>query len=539
MSVVFKNIDTIFAQKVLKGIGSNEQHTIALSYLFASSRQGHHCVSIKGEHLYPDPKNVLDEEISSTDIIKGLNSLPKEVVQEGRDHLDLRPIVKDGANYYLQKYYFLENKIATYIEQLLQAQAKMLFLQEEIDKELAAYRSHLNEEQHDAIVKSLTHSLYALTGGPGTGKTYTILYALMVYRNLCKKREHCPRILVAAPTGKAMTHLKEKLLGRQELEGCAITVSTLHSALKIKRREDLYTARPALLYDLIVLDECSMIDLNIWRVLLSAIEEGSQVILMGDPCQLPPVEAGGVFEELTQIIPRSHLNVCMRTEQKALLDFAAAIKDQNKKVLEQILSACSSVRYIEYERELEFSLLNIDSYLERFFSGDISRKRCCFLSPILQGPWGVETLNDHIYKMFLAQAQEVITLPIIITQTHYYQELYNGDTGYLVRHLKQDIQDYAIFTSGKKIEAALLPRYQYAYALSVHKSQGSEYDEVLLFLPEGAEHFGKEVLYTAVTRAKKSVTIFAKKGILQKCLEMDSKKNCAIAAHIRLNGNQE
>lgn len=541
----FKSIDRIFAQKVLEGHHCDEKCIHALSYLFASSRQGHHCIHVDKNTLLPSLHKVLEEEnedlLAEENIVKGFHLLPSSVVQQGKGKLNLKPVVQDGARYYVQKYYFLEEKIARDLERLLKASPALIFSEEEIKRTLSPYANRLNEEQQEAVFHSLFHSLFALTGGPGTGKTYTVSYILMTYLNLCAERQYEPRVLVAAPTGKAMALLKEKLLGQKFSEHAHVTIATVHRALKIKRREDLY-GEPRLFYDLIILDECSMIDVNIWRVLLSAIEEGSRVIVMGDHCQLPPVEAGRVFEELITLIPRAHLHISMRTEQKELLNFAETIKKGDFTQLAQIMGCSSVVRYIEYEQEYSLSLLKLNSYVEKLNYDQNNSSNCCFLSPILQGPWGVETLNQTLYELFLSQAKHTITTPIILTQTHYDQELYNGDTGILVQHLgskEKSFQDYALFEPDKKISKALLPRYQYAYALSVHKSQGSEYDEIVLFLPEGSEHFGKEVLYTAITRAKKSVIIISKKDMLKKCLKFDSKKNCALSLHIRLNGNQE
>jgi exodeoxyribonuclease V alpha subunit len=540
-----KSIDRIFAQKVLEGHRCDEKCVHALSYLFASVRQGHHCINIDKNSLLPSLHQVLEEEnedfLTEENIVKGFHLLPSSIVQQGKGTLNLKPVVQDGTRYYAQKYYFLEEKIAQDLARLLKASPVLTFSDEEIIRVLSSDINRLNNEQQEAVFHSLFHPLYALTGGPGTGKTYTVSYILMTYLKLCTEHHYEPRILVAAPTGKAMALLKEKLRGQKLLEHAHLTIATLHRALKIKRREDLY-GEPRLLYDLIIIDECSMIDVNIWRVLLSAIEEGSRVMIMGDHCQLPPVEAGRVFEELITLIPRSHLHISMRTEQQELLKFAETIKQGDFNRLAQIIGQSRVVRYVEYEEEYSLSSLNLSSYIEQLDTAQDAYSHCCFLSPILQGPWGVETLNQTLYEFFLSRANSTIRVPIILTQTHYDQELYNGDTGILIQHLEskeKSFQDYALFESNKRIAKALLPQYQYAYALSVHKSQGSEYDQIVLFLPERAEFFGKEVLYTAITRAKKSVTIISKKGVLKKCLTFDSKKNCALSSHIRLNGNQE
>lgn len=540
MHIGFKNIDNIFARKVLHDKVCDERCYIALSYLFATTRKGHHCLKVEKQGVSPDPTHILEtEEIDpyfSLDIIEGLRCLPQEVIQEGRESLNLKPLVTEGDCYYLQKYYFLETQIASDIQRLLAAPMHHTFSEEEIREALEPYHLSLNQEQQAAVAQSLTYALFALTGGPGTGKTYTLRYALQVYCHLCAGEGKQLRILVAAPTGKATRLLKEKLLHEQCFGNCHLTISTLHSALNIRRREDLRT-RPVLFYDFIIIDECSMVELSVWKLLLSAIEAGTRVLLMGDPDQLPPVEAGMVFEQLVQVLPRVHLQTSMRVEQRALLELAEAIKISEERRCQELLFTQTGVHYSEYEREIDLFSLPIHPFLQRFLDQDPAKRTLCFLSPILQGPWGVETLNRCIHEFFVLQQQKIAHIPIIVTQTDYSQELYNGDTGFLVRHsLAQNMEDYVLFPPHRRMKEALLPKYAYAYALSVHKSQGSEYDDVILFLPEGAQHFGKEILYTAVTRAKKSITIFSKKGVFQKCLRTDSKKTGSLSRYILSRG---
>lgn len=530
----FENIDKAFARGVLRQGNFDDNCFLALEYLFATARQGHHCVSVIENRLVPIPERIFEDITSSEElsdkIIIGFNRLPKEVLQEGLRKLTLKPIVKERMHYYLQKYFFLEAKVAESIEKLSNAQLKIKVSKEEIEKELCAYQDFLNKEQKEAVLNSLCYPIYLLTGGPGTGKTYTIQYLLQIYKDLCKKHQHHPKIMLAAPTGKATSSLKKKF----STDG--IEVSTLHSALKIKKKEEIHQ-KHYLFKDLIIVDECSMIDLYLWKALLSSIEEGSRVIFMGDHNQLPPVETGMIFEQLIKVLPCSYLKKCMRTERKELLNLAEAIKEDKKDALEDCLSRGNAeVCYIEHEKEQAlFSLESeiLKSFLEPSFCRDV-----IILSPILQGPWGVETINKELYAFFWERAQhgDTLEIPIMITKTDYVQELYNGDRGVLVKHIDSESRDYALFESKEgKMPIAFLPPYQYAYALSVHKSQGSEYDEVLLFLPEGSQNFGKEVIYTGITRAKKKITIVSKKGIFKKCLDVEIKKNSALSERILLN----
>lgn len=542
---MLKNIDTAAALSILgrKFLGTKPQE--ALSYLFAVTRLGYTCLTIQdqglGLSLDPHPRQIFDdlhpEEMSlfCERVIEGLKHLPLQVVQEPLNELSLRPIVKVENSYYLQKYYSLENGIGHHITRLMEVLPQEQFSEEEIAKALDKYETHLNERQRVAIIEGLQHSLFVLTGGPGTGKTYAVNYALKVYTDLCSLRSKKPCILVVAPTGKATMLLKNKLKADEKLCTCAhVVVSTLHSALKMKRKEDLQAAR-VLPYDFILIDESSMVDMHLWKALFSAVREGSRVMMMGDPYQLPPVETGMIFKELAEIVPHIHLQVCMRTEQKTLIEFAEAIKTKNFIQAHHLMEASDAIRYVECDKERDIFSLGISPLLQRL--REKNKNQLCLLSPILQGPWGVESLNQRMYQFFLQERQTVMTIPIMITQTDYQRELYNGDIGLLMQHCEEsggEVKDYAVFNSGVQIERAFLPSYVCAYALSVHKSQGSEFDEVILFLPEGSHHFGMEVLYTAITRAKKSITIFAKKEVFRRCLESGSIKNSRLATCISL-----
>lgn len=532
----FEHIDTVFASSVLKENTGDESCFLALSYLFASTRQGHHCVSVVENSLSPSPEKIFEngefpEELLDK-VILGFNRLPKEIIQENVEKITLKPIVKSQGNYYLQKYFFLEEKIAEDIERLSKAFLKIVFSREEIEKEISFYKNVLNKEQEEAILNSLCQPVHLLTGGPGTGKTYTIRYLLQIYKQLCKKHHYDPRIILAAPTGKATSALKKNF---SQAEGDFIEVHTLHSALKIKKKEDVHK-KHYLFNDLIIVDECSMIDLHLWKALLSSIEEGSRVIFMGDHHQLPPVETGMVFEQFVKVIPCSYLKKCMRTERKELLNLAEAIQENKEDVLENYFNrkeaeAC----YFEYEKEVE--LFSLDKQFLKPFLEHPSYKNVIILTTILKGNWGVETINEQLYAFFLQKVDRsnILEIPIMITKTDYTQQLYNGDRGVLIKHKDAESKDYAVFESREgKIPVAFLPSYQYAYALSVHKSQGSEYDEVLLLLPEGSQNFGKEVVYTGITRAKKKITVISKTGIFKKCLEVEAKKNSALSERILL-----
>ncbi|MCB1076176.1 MAG: AAA family ATPase, partial [Simkania sp.] len=159
----------------------------------------------------------------------------------------------------------------------------------------------------------LGESVVCLTGGPGTGKSYVIGKVVEKWgRDVC----------VCAPTGKAVGLLKEKL---------DVEVGTLHHLLGIRNGQEMLFGGKELDYGMVIVDECSMIDVGMWGALLRNIKSGTRVILVGDDDQLPPVEAGTVFGELCRFLKEKgkgyvHLDECMRSDRAEILEKAAAVR---------------------------------------------------------------------------------------------------------------------------------------------------------------------------------------------------------------------
>lgn len=533
----FEHIDTIFAERVLEANKDGLDAKYALAYLMAACREGHHCISVYKDKLIPSPQmlfpKILEPFALSSAVIEAFNKLPHSCCQPVADRLNLKPVVKYENHYYLQKLFVLEQKILLDTVRLLRSEVFPAFAKEECSSKISSFHDALNSKQQEAILLSLQKPITALTGGPGTGKSYTIYYLLKTFINLCLEQEIKPRILITAPTGKAVSLLKLKIMEELDLKEVFFHAGTMHSALQIKNREGLRKDHPSLPYHLIVVDESSMIDLNVWQAFISSVPDGCRVVFVGDHNQLPPVESAMLFEQLLRILPTTQLEKSMRTDKKDLLNLAEAIIDGEEEKIFSILEG-DQISFIEYaEEEDVFNIPCIRQLLEE------KKQNWCILSPVLQGNWGVEELNKNIYDFYADQncQKDVFEVPIIITKTSYAQELYNGDQGTLYLHKKDKEKNYAHFINDKIVPMGLLPPYSFAYALSIHKSQGSEYDRVVTLLPEGAQYFGREALYTAITRARKHITIIAKKGVLLKTLQGEAKRNTVIAERILINLN--
>lgn len=326
---------------------------------------------------------------------------------------------------------------------------------------LPPMKAALSNDQQAAFDLVRREKLSIIEGGPGTGKTYLV-------SELIKSFGEHARIILTAPTGKAAARMKEK--NPHALCG------TLHSILGIKSSRQLAEHRTYLEADLIVVDEASMIDVRLLRCLLRSLPTGQRIVFLGDGKQLPPVESGSLFNDLIDLIPTAHLTHSHRTDRKEILDLAAAI--------------------LEGKSITPDSPLSYDS---------IKQKQATLLTPLREGPWGVKILN----KLLSGSQKET---PIIITRNDPETGLSNGDMGRIISSTHAVID-------GKQYPLSHLPSYEPAYALSIHKSQGSEFDHVIVLVPPGSERFGREVLYTAVTRARQSVTVLGDLDIITKTLQ--------------------
>ncbi|HUD00971.1 MAG TPA: AAA family ATPase [Rhabdochlamydiaceae bacterium] len=348
--------------------------------------------------------------------------------------------------------------------------------------------SGLTEEQQQALNLALANTLTIIEGGPGTGKTF-------LTSHLVKAMGPGAHVILAAPTGKAAARLKQ--FNPQS------TCGTLHSILGIKSQRQLARGSSYVQADLIIIDESSMIDAKLLAFFLGSLQVGQRVVFLGDGNQLPPVESGSLFGDLVDLLPTAHLRQCLRSDRAEVLRLAQDILAGKQIAPHQKLSK---------EFILQKALENKD-------------QQFCILSPVREGPFGVNVLNQEIFQLFYRQMKDLLAVPILITRTDYEAGLYNGEVGILWRSREKLL--YAEF-GDRKIPASALPPYELGYVLSVHKSQGSEFDHVLALVPPGSETFGREVLYTAVTRAKHSVILCGDQETIDKTISRSSHRRSGL-----------
>lgn len=520
---VLLSVDYLFAERLYPEL--SELKASFLAFLLAWIRQGHLCLDLNKWPLFIEQMQIT--EVHQTKMKELL------IVAEGLESWD-PPIHQEGKRLYLEKQWLIETDLLDRIKWLSTISPQEGLIQLKPD-------SPLSPEQKQAIEQAISHSLSLVTGGPGTGKTYTAVQLI------CSCRQDA-RILVTAPTGKAAMHL-ERQLRKLGSDYPYLKAGTLHSLLGISSRSHLQKKSSLLFADLIIVDECSMIDAALFAYFLKAIREGTRLVLMGDAQQLPPIESGSVFADLFDAakegfpLAATHLTHFMRSDRQDLLSLMQKIQSDE----EIIFNSSENIHVQElniYQKGLtaSYELLwnKITSYLATLNQGNIEqalKKLDLFrmLSPLRKGPLGVDTLNDYFLEKAkdYFRAKSSLFIPILITQNNEEIDLFNGEMGLMVKS-KADQMPLVYFPEknpGEKprqFSLHELPRWEYGFCLSVHKSQGSEFDHVALLIPPGSEEFGRELVYTAVTRAKQHLEIIGESRIIQKLLKKRSRKMSGI-----------
>lgn len=388
-----------------------------------------------------------------------------------------------------------------------------------------------------------TQNLAIITGGPGTGKTYTLARILAV---LATHPDFTPaKIRLAAPTGKAAQRMKEAIgeavqnlpenLASQVLSDVAESCSTLHSLLGYNPSTGRCREQALPKGVTVILDECSMIDLAMWATLLRLLPDDARLILLGDPCQLESVGQGAVLAELTATpllaAHRVHLTESHRFRDcPGLQHLAAAMLEGD---------ADRAVELLESARDQENGgllwLPKIPEQVEAFpafFLEALARitlastpevalealTQACLLTAHRESSVGSLAWSQKIENL-LRQQSGARFFPIIINRNDASTGLKNGTLGVLEKPhnasnnlaLSSTQEAKAHFFVGglrQEFSVARLPEFSSAGAITIHRSQGSEYDRVMVLLPRGESPLStRELLYTAITRAKKLVAV--------------------------------
>ena len=534
-----------------------------------------------------DIVNVLMDGLSRGDVYIDMKKIPenlelkykdwpsyhmKALLESGWTKGDNSPIVLDGD---LISWRRTHNEIVETIQKILLRNQPINNLSKELpvridDKNLA----HLNIQQKEAVNLVKSEQIILLSGGPGTGKTSTVLQMLLQ----ALTRNPTLDIAMAAPTGKAAKKLKDTIqAGIEDFDDplkdklSNIPSKTLHKWLEASPNGFRRNSQRLLKLDLIVIDEMSMVDLPTINGLLDALTKSCQIILVGDPDQLLPIGSGGIWQILQEKKTKTHFHansVKLTKSYRNKGDIALlrnTLKDKGVDAFWHLLStkedSTNTLKYlsslkrvpdpvartlVSYRKKLKKLTENCINYIpdEAWQSSMVEVEQSVeilklfkfidnllILCPQRYGPWGVNKIHEFLLgKRFEKEVHKWVEgTPIMAKSNQPEIGLANGDVGVIIGNGEKRRFLFNVFSEEQRLVTRLinpsrLNRYDAAYAMTIHKAQGSEADQVLLLWPTTSkvseektfikfysDDYEKRMLYTAITRAKKQLLVITNK----------------------------
>ncbi len=544
-----------------------------------------------------------DKEENSINIDKISRSPQLSVISDSSNY-QIQPFVLYNNKIYLHRYFKYESTILNKIESLLSESTKNRekFLQELLmQKELIQnlFQKQPGDAQNDnwqliAAIGAFLNNFSIITGGPGTGKTTTVskLLALLFSTSPGMK------VAIAAPTGKAAARINDtlKAFANKHVNDKILTKIREIKASSIHRllggyREFYFNEDNPLPFDVVIIDESSMIDSALMAKLLSAVPDDSRLIMLGDRNQLSSVEAGTIFGDfchtradsknsfskeyagfLNEFIPGYKLTEEHCTSEKNMLtdciaelefshrfDNAEGIGKFSKEVINSIDDNLAEYRQ-HYNTDAYLKILNpeearltaskndftllIDTYKEYIEEQDTLKalkllNKVKVLCAVREGKYGIKALNMEIEKYLgfkKGSGEFYENQAVLITVNNNEIGIFNGDIG-LIRK-DENGNKMAFFDINNELKAIPLmyiTNYETAFAMTIHKSQGSEYEKVAVVLPANEQNklLCRELLYTAVTRAKKQCFVYSTDEIIKKSISRKVKRVSGITERLK------
>ena len=531
--VGFKTADEIAARI---GIHTDSDYRIK-SGLFYTLQQavGEGHIYLPEEVLVRRAGELLGVEIQ--DVSKHVMDLcieKKTVMKEG----------EDGIRIYPAHYYYLELNTAKMLHDLnIDCEMPEDMMERRLRKVEETEQIELDEMQHKAVIESIKHGLLVLTGGPGTGKTTTINTMIRFFDS------EGMSILLAAPTGRA---------AKRMTEATGYEAQTIHRLLEVNVNPEetdsvggfMRNRQNPLEADVIIIDEMSMVDLPLMHALLSAVVPGTRLVLVGDVDQLPSVGPGSVLKDIitSGCFPVVTLTRIFRQAGESdIVVNAHKINAGEPVVLDNKSRDFFFLRRQDADTIIGVAIMLIQKKLPGYVGAQPSEIQV--MTPTRKGLLGVERLNTILQRYLNPQdpkkAEQEINGrlfregdKVMQIKNNYQLEwevttkfgltvdkgvgVFNGDMG-VIREINQYTENIEVeFDEGRRVKYGFdaVEELELAYAITVHKSQGSEYPAVIIPLLQGPRLlYNRNLLYTAVTRAKKCLTIIGSDTVFQEMIQ--------------------
>ncbi len=534
-----------------------------ISFVDFSLSQGNSCLptSVIKESLNIDNTNNLG---SLEDLDNLLSNLPN-LISTNNSNISGKnlPLIYENGKLSFKNSYQTDKNIESYIK-------KQQTGFEEIHNLPNINLDKLDIWQKIAVITSATHKFSIISGGAGTGKT-TVLSKILEIIFLENKN---PKIILAAPTGKAANRLQESILKYIDLEMKdetlknkfkTLKVKTIHQILAISQTtgEAFNNQNNPLFCDFIAIDEASMVASNIFTQIISAIPKTTKLLLLGDENQLGAVNTPSFFNNIASVndyFNRSfndYLTNFISAKELDCVNYSNA-NSQNNLVLTKLKKSFrfddNSIIYksanlvlkrnfskLILELEKNKAINNLDECLEKITNKlpKEKEKLLDYLDNFIvlcakkKGWCSCEQVNkaiDNTIRSVITKDGEhkewYLGKRIIIEKNYYALELFNGDVGKCIWVKNNNNKELVIDFGNKIIPINKIPeKHSLAYAISIHKSQGSEYNNVEIIIDE-SKFLNNAIIYTAITRAKKSLIIYCEKqNLINSILKIDEKHN--------------
>lgn len=430
-------------------------------------------------------------------------------------------IIKYNEHYYLSSIWKSEDYVANKIVKLSLMEPKNY---PKLDNKLLNLEKELNivynDKQKEAIKKALTNSISIITGGPGTGKTTIIKAIVELYTELNKlSHENAMKeIALLAPTGRA---------SKRMTESTNLQASTIHRFLKWNKETNKFAVdefNPDK-SKFIIIDEMSMLDISLLDSLFKGLTNNIQVVLVGDYNQLPSVGPGQVLKDLieSEVIDTVHLDLLYRQDENSYIN-TLAIEIKNNDLAETFMETKSDYTFLECSSSMiKESLKKI---CKQIIDKGYDYKKLQLMAPMYHGENGIDNLNKELQNIFNPSSNdkdELVVGDVIFRENDKILQLvnmpeenvFNGDIGIIKRIV------YSNISKSKKNEIHVdfdgnivkytpkdFNKFKHGYIISIHKSQGSEFDIVVLPVCNNYRRMlYRKLIYTAVTRAKRKLII--------------------------------
>lgn len=445
-------------------------------------------------------------------------------------------VVSSSGNIYQMKCFAQEDETALKIARILAEAPSQVDISSALNRIRSDLGIALSQRQTEAVYMAFRSNLSIITGSPGTGKTTVLRAVIEVFKQINPEA----KIMLAAPTGRASRRMAEST-GRNDAKTLHSLLGLLGDSEYVKEQQ-----RAPLDADLIIIDESSMMDMWLARQFFVRVRKGTKVVLVGDVDQLQSVGAGDVFRELINcgLIPVTVLNEIFRQKKDSLIAYNAKSINEDR----TDLSYGEDFRFIKSKSQEEAAEVICDIFCEQTAKYGIENVQ--ILSPFRsEGLCAVDQLNNVIRERINPMRDNLPDLKIgsrffrsgdKVMQTKNNATASNGDIGFIRgigRDSNQALKVTIAFSEDRIAEYGMeeMGHIELAYATTVHKAMGSEYDIVILpMLRSHAIMLRRNLVYTAITRAKHRVILVGQKGMLMMAIHKNDtgKRNTMLGERI-------